>query len=107
MDGSDQLGSAVTIGIVLAVGLMLFCVLVWLARAVWRWVTGNSPNPKPQKKEPRPELTQSFGEAGVSASDLFVIRSNLNAVARQVEDLERRLRLEASSRAKDLTASME
>jgi hypothetical protein len=107
MDGSDQLGSAVTTGIVLAVGLMLFLLLAWLARAVWRWVTGGGSNPKAQRKELKLELGRSLGEVGVSASDLFVIRSNLNAVARQVEDLERRLRLETSSRAKNLTAPWE
>jgi flagellar biosynthesis/type III secretory pathway M-ring protein FliF/YscJ len=100
MDGSDQLGSAVTLGFVVAVGLVLFFLAAWLARAVWRWMTRGGPKQKDQRQEPKLELAQPTNASSVSASDLFVIRSNLNAVARQVEDLERRLRLSSSEREK-------
>ena len=105
MDGSDQLGSAVMLGIVFAVGLVLFFLAAWLVRAVWRWMTGSGSKPKDQGREPELGLSQSIGATGVSASDLFVIRSNLNAVARQVEDLERRLRLAPSDHAKAIETS--
>jgi flagellar biosynthesis/type III secretory pathway M-ring protein FliF/YscJ len=100
MDGIDQLGSAVTLGIVLAVGIVVFFLAAWLIRAVWRWMTGGSPKRRDQRQEPKFELAQPTNASGVSASDLFVIRSNLNAVARQVEDLERRLRLSSNERGK-------
>jgi hypothetical protein len=100
MDGSDQLGSAVTLGIVMAVGIVAFFVAAWLIRAVWRWMTGGSPKRRDLRQETKFELAQPTNASGVSASDLFVIRSNLNAVARQVEDLERRLRLSSSERGK-------
>jgi hypothetical protein len=100
MDGSDQLGSAVTLGIVVAVGIGVFCLVAWLLRAVWRWMTGSRSTPKAERQKPKLELAQPTSASGVTASDLFVIRSNLNAVARQVEDLERRLRLGSSDREK-------
>jgi predicted RND superfamily exporter protein len=101
MDASDQLGSAVLLGIVLAVGLVLFFLAAWLVRVAWRWMVEGSSQRTEQKQEPKPEVAQP---SGVSASDLFVIRSNLNAVARQVEDLERRLRLERPGRATELVS---
>jgi len=105
MGGSDQLGSAVTLGLVLAVGLILFSLVAWLVLAIWRWVAGNGSKPKKQEGEPKLDLTPAIGASGVSASDLFVIRSNLNAVARQVEDLERRLRLASHDHAKAVETS--
>jgi hypothetical protein len=105
MDWSDQLGSVVTLGIVLAIGLVLFFLAACLIRAVWRWMIGSGSKHTDQRPEPGLELLQSIDASGVSASDLFIIRSNLNAVARQVEDLERRLRLERSGRAKELVSA--
>jgi hypothetical protein len=102
MDVSDQLGSAVTLGIVVAVGLGVFFLVALLLRAVWRWITGSRRKPKAEMQEP--ELAQPTSASGVSASDLFIISSNLNAVARHVEDLERRLRL--SSRDREKVAEM-
>ncbi len=67
---------------------------------MWRWLTGSRSKSKAERQEPKLELAQPTRASGVTASDLFVIRSNLNAVARQVEDLERRLRLDSSNRAK-------
>jgi hypothetical protein len=106
MDGANQLGSVVTLGIILAVGLMLFFLCAWLVRGIWRWMTGGGRQARDtQKQEPRFDPIKPINISGVSAADLFVVRSNLNAVARQIEDLERRLRLDPSARAKQEASS--
>jgi hypothetical protein len=106
MDGSDQLGSVVTLGIVFAAGLMVFLLVAWLVRAIWRWMIGESRRTDHgRKQEPEFDPVKPISPSGVSASDLFVVRSNLNAVARQIEDLERRLRLEPSRASKEMAAS--
>ncbi|EIM28447.1 hypothetical protein [Microvirga lotononidis] len=105
MGGGDQLGVAVTLGIVVAVGLALFVLIAWLFRAVWRWIAGSGSKPKGQGDDPKLDLKPTIGASGISASDLFVIRTNLNAVARQVEDLERRLRLAPGDQAKSVETS--
>ena len=58
---------------------------------------------RPSQKQKPPEQVSTreqgsrLSDTGpVSAADLYVIRSNLNAVSRQVEDLERKLRLTES-----------
>jgi hypothetical protein len=88
----NHLSSAVMLGIVLVVGLLMCLILFWLVRSTWRWIVGSDQR---NRTDPRQELefgsTQPVSATGISASDLFVIRSNLNAVARQIEDLERRL----------------
>ncbi len=101
MDGGDQLSTAIVLGIVLAVGLALFLFLAWFVRGTWRWLTGGGKRiGSAPRQESRFEPVKPINGAGVSASDLFVVRSNLNAVARQVEDLERRLRLASFEGAK-------
>ncbi|MBA1156721.1 hypothetical protein [Microvirga mediterraneensis] len=105
MGGSDQLGAAVTLGIVLAVGLLLFVLVALIVRAIWRWIAGSGSKPKNQGDEPMLDVKPAIGTSGVSASDLFVIRTNLNAVARQVEDLERRLRLASGDQVKAVESS--
>jgi hypothetical protein len=106
MEGSGQYSSAVVLGIVLAVGLILFFLAVLLGRAVWRWITGTGRQSRlNQKQEPKLEAPEQINATGVSASDLFVIRSNLNAVTRQIEDLERRLRLKQSGIVRELAST--
>ncbi|MEE1610939.1 hypothetical protein [Microvirga sp. CF3016] len=106
MDGSDQLGSVVTLGIGFAAGLMLFLLIAWLIRAIWRWMIGEGRQiDHGRKQEPKFDPVKPISPSGVSASDLFVVRSNLNAVARQIEDLERRLRLEPSRGSREMAAS--
>ncbi len=106
MEGSDQYSSAVVLGIVLAVGLILFFLALLLGHAVWRWITGYGRRSRlDQKQESKFEAPEQIHPTGVSASDLFVIRSNLNAVARQIEDLERRLRLKQPDIAKVLAST--
>jgi hypothetical protein len=97
----DQLAAVGVLGVALALGLGLLVLLVLLVRQVWRWVTGARPQNSqvhrgPSKREPGSE-TAAFPSA--IASDLFTIRSNLAAVSRQIEDLERKLRLGAHERA--------
>lgn len=97
----DQLAAVGVLGVALALGLALLFLLVLLARQVWRWVTGarrqnSQVHRVPSKQDPGSE-TAAF--PATVASDLFTIRSNLAAVARQIEDLERKLRLGAHERA--------
>ncbi len=96
MDETFQLGSAVVISIVIAIGLIFFFVFMWVVRVVWRWMTGSSSKARDQRQEPKFALAQTSGASGVSASDLFVIRSNLNPVPPQDEHLEPRLRLSSN-----------
>jgi 5-bromo-4-chloroindolyl phosphate hydrolysis protein len=106
MELGDQYSSAVLPGVVLAVGLILFFIFVMLGRALWRWVAGSGKQGRQeQKQEPRYEGAQQINPVGLSAADLFVIRSNLNAVARQIEDLERRLRLEQPRNVRELAST--
>jgi hypothetical protein len=92
---AGQLIAISLMGVALAFGLGLFYLLVRLARWTWRWVAGARPQSQQQRaRTPQQELGSDTAYAApVSASDLYVIRSNLDAVARQVEDLERRLNL--------------
>jgi hypothetical protein len=106
MEMGDQYSSAVLLGVVLAVGLILFFIVVLLGRAVWRWIMGSGKQGRRnQKQEPSFEGAGQINPAALSAADLFVIRSNLNSVARQIEDLERRLRLEQSRNVRELAAT--
>jgi hypothetical protein len=90
---AGQLIAISLMGVALAFGLGLFYLLVRLARWTWRWVAGARPQ-QPRARTPQQELGSDTAYAApVSASDLYVIRSNLDAVARQVEDLERKLTL--------------
>ncbi len=74
---------------------------MFLARRLWVWIVGKPAQSGPdQQKDRNLEATGSTGTTEVTASDLFVIRSNLNAVGRQVEDLERRLRLGSAENTK-------
>jgi hypothetical protein len=71
-------------------------------RFVWgaaRWIGGK---PGPSDDRPAPSRGAHFFDPTVTAADLVAIRSNLLAVTRQIEDLERRIRLSAiaASRAK-------
>jgi hypothetical protein len=78
----------------------LLSLLVLMARQVWRWVTGARRHNSQVRGDPS---TQDPGletapYPSTIASDLFTIRSNLAAVSRQIEDLERKLRLGAHAR---------
>jgi hypothetical protein len=85
---------------VIAAGIALVIVLtlaiVGFARALWRWIAGGPPEKSVPAPVPASEAAKLDGT--VTASDLFAVRSNLNAVARQLEDLEIKLRLHAPRR---------
>jgi hypothetical protein len=99
---AGQLIAISLIGFALALGIGLLYGLVCLARWTWAWVVGAHPQPqKQQGPSPQPERSPRVAHAApITASDLHVIRSNLDAVSRQVEDLERRLRLSEGSETK-------
>jgi hypothetical protein len=99
MGEGGQLSSAVMLGVALALGLLVFFVVAVLIRAMWRWMLGGTQKGRSERQEPQFEATRLSGASGLSASDLFVIKTNLSAVVRQVEDLERRLRLEGPSKS--------
>jgi hypothetical protein len=106
MEMGDHLSSAMTLGIALPVGLLSCLMLFWFVRSTWRWIVGKDQgSTSDQWREPEKASGQPLSASGVSASDLFVIRSNLNAVARQIEDLERRLRFEQSHKVKELAST--
>jgi hypothetical protein len=87
-----------TLALVALFGLGLVLGLVQMDRGVTRWVSSGRLRP-PCEGEPAARPATAF-EAPVTATDLYVVRSNLDAVLRQVEDLERRLRYSAATAAK-------
>lgn len=91
---------AVAIGILIICALLalgVFFALLRLATGVGRWVSGGSRPPSSPPPAARPAAPF---DATVTAADLVAIRSNLDAVSRQIEDLERRLRLSAAASAR-------
>jgi hypothetical protein len=80
------LAAGAAILIVLALGL------VSLVRRLGRWIAGGTSAPEADQSAGKP-ADPVIPDPIVTASDLFAVRSNLNAVARQLEDLESRLRL--------------
>ncbi len=93
----DQLTAVALLGVALALGIGSLFLLVLLARLIWRWMIGARARDS-QAHGTFPKQEPMSGTAygpGVTAADLFTIRSNLNAVSRQIEDLERKLRLGA------------
>lgn len=89
--GEDQLTAIAVLGIALALGGGLFVLVAALVKRIWAWMVGSRPHAPKEGRAPGTEPV-SGSVLGVTASDLFVVRSNLNAVSRQVEDLERKLR---------------
>ena len=91
----DQLTAVGLLGVSLALGLGLLFLLVLLARQMWRWVTGaRRQNSQVRGDHSRQDPgSETAPYPSTIASDLFTIRSNLAAVSRQIEDLERKLRL--------------
>jgi hypothetical protein len=83
------------VALIVVVIVIVFGVLrlLWL---VWRWMVGGKQAAPTPPHAPRQEVM--VGDPVVTASDLFAIRSNLGAVARQLEDLEQKLRLSAHTR---------
>ena len=94
IDGG-QLIAISLIGVALASGIGLFYLGVLLLKRTWTGIVGSRPRSQRQEElKPPQELNLGSPHAApITAADLYVIRSNLDAVSRQVEDLERKLRL--------------
>lgn len=72
------------------VGLALLYALLHLARGAAWWISGAQRASHPVEPAAR---GPGRSDPVVTAADLLAIRSNLMAVTRQIEDLERRIRL--------------
>jgi len=94
--GTDQL-AILAIGGVIVLGSLALAAFgaVW----TWRWVIGGGKPPKPERPGNVTDMIQRLSSSpDVTAADLFVVKSNLLACVRQVEDLERRLRYREADR---------
>jgi hypothetical protein len=78
------------LGIAAAFGLGTLILTLSLVRALIRWAVGASGSTRAAGHEPVSSTV--LVPHPVSGSDLFAVRSNLDAVSRQLEDLERKLR---------------
>jgi len=87
---SEQMLAVAVLGAAAAAGLGIMLVLALLLRGLWRWALGNGFSKRSNQPQagglPAPLLNP------LAASDLLAIRSNLDAVSRQLEDLEKKLR---------------
>lgn len=93
--GGDELIATILLSAAVALGLGFFFLLVLLGRRIWAWMIGGPSRTRSQRKEtnkPNPAPEAPYVPM-ITAADLYAIRSNLDAVSRQIEDLERRLRL--------------
>jgi hypothetical protein len=78
---------AATVALAGGVAFLMFLAL----RALFKWVVG------PLRREtPKPMATAASLPHSVSASDLYAVRANLDAVSRQLADLEAKIRLAAA-----------
>ncbi len=87
----SQISAIGVIAAAVAVCIALVLGLVGLLRRIWKWVAGGRETPVTPSVGPKPEAISL--DSAVTASDIFAVRSNLNAVSRQLEDLENKLRL--------------
>jgi hypothetical protein len=88
--GWDQMVAVALLTIAAAVGIGTLMLVVSLIRALIRWIVGASVSNDVALLEP--VGSSALLSHPVSASDLFAVRSNLDAVSRQLEDLEKKLR---------------
>jgi hypothetical protein len=88
--GWDQMVAVALLTIAAAVGIGTLLLALSLIRALIRWIVGAGVSNDAALKEP--VGSSALLSHPVSASDLFAVRSNLDAVSRQLEDLERKLR---------------
>jgi hypothetical protein len=88
--GWDQMVAVALLTIAAAVGIGTLLLALSLIRALIRWIVGAGVSNDAALKEP--VGSSALLSHPVSASDLFAVRSNLDAVSRQLEDLEKKLR---------------
>jgi hypothetical protein len=97
-DGTTAQVVVTTVGALIALGLVVFYLVMLLARRIWRWITGSG-------KAVSKEAARSADSViiplplsrDVTSADFLVVKSNLMAVMRQIEDLERRSRAQGAN----------
>ena len=89
--GWEQMLALAALAAAASVGLGLVFLAAVLVRGLFRWAAGTG---APAARHRVEAVGAPLPPPGaLAASDLFAIRSNLDAVSRQLEDLERKLRL--------------
>jgi hypothetical protein len=88
--GWDQMLALALLTTAAAVGIGALMLAFSLIRALIRWIVGAGGSEAIAGHEP--VTSSALPSPPVSASDLFAVRSNLDAVSRQLEDLEKKLR---------------
>jgi hypothetical protein len=87
LQGLAFLGIAAGIAIVLAFGVMRLC------KGVWRWMFAVSRTEQRARVEPYSNVPPSVvADPKLTATHILAIKSNLDAVSRQLADLELKLR---------------
>lgn len=88
--GWDQMLAMALLAIAAAAGIGTLLLALSLTRALIRWIVGAGGSTDIAGHAP--VASSAVASPPVSASDLFAVRSNLDAVSRQLEDLEKKLR---------------
>jgi hypothetical protein len=86
----DQMLAVALLAAAAAVGLGLVALTFRLVSGFIKWALGAETANRPARSEPAAPV--ALPAQPVCASDLFAVRSNLDAVSRQLEDLEKKLR---------------
>src|SRR3954449_456840 len=87
LKGLALLGIAAAIAIILAFGVIRLC------RGLWRWMFAASRTGQGARTEPASAAPSSVvADPRLTATHILAIRSNLDAVSRQLADLELKLR---------------
>ena len=90
MEVGDQMLAVALLAIAAAAGIGTLLLALSLVRALIRWIVGAGGSNDLAGHEP--PASSTVASPPVSASDLFAVRSNLDALSRQLEDLEKKLR---------------
>lgn len=100
VDGTQLAGVAVLVAMA-AIAIVLAIAVLRLLRAVWRWAArGGSGRTKDDAPQSATAVQREPVAGGfvVTPADLLAIKSNLDAVSRQLGDLELKLRSNPPSR---------
>ena len=99
----ERVTAFAVLGAALALGVGIVLGLIYLVRGVLRWVFGErSQNPGRKRADRLPKAAET-GPSGpfVTASDLYAIRANLDVAMRQIESLEKRLKVAPAPRPRE------
>jgi hypothetical protein len=93
-----ELQGLVFLGLTIAIAFIVAFGLIRFLRGIWNWVfPARSPDRADRAKaEPIGRLI-AVGDPKLTATHILAIKSNLDAVSRQLADLESRLRSQPSS----------